>query len=125
MIVTMLLAGALVVEAPTAKSHFPMNEIEHVDVAYPQLMQGRNDEAIARIRANKALASDDPAAMINLAAAYARKGMNREALACYEAAITSRDRFELQMSDGQWIDSRRAARMGADRLASNTAFAAR
>ena len=125
MIVTMLLAGALVVEAPTEKSHFPMNEIEHVDVAYPQLMQGRNDEAIERIHANKALASGDPAAMINLAAAYARKGMNREALECYETAIASRDRFELQMSDGQWMDSRRAARMGAARLERSADLAAR
>lgn len=125
MIVTLMLAGALLVEAPTNRSHFQMNEIEHVDVAYEELMQGRTDEAIARIRANKALAADDPAAMINLGAAYARKGMHREALACYALAQGSRDRFELQMADGDWMDSRRAARLAAARLTSATALAAR
>ena len=116
-----------VAEFATLNANYVMAELQRAgfDVAYPQLMQGRNDEAIERIHANKALASGDPAAMINLAAAYARKGMNREALECYETAIASRDRFELQMSDGQWMDSRRAARMGAARLERSADLAAR
>lgn len=125
MIVTLLLTSALLVEAPTVRSHFPMDNIEHVDVAYQEMIQGRTDEAIARIRANKHLAANDPAAMINLGTAYARKGMTREALACFEMAKASQDRFELQLADGSWMDSRRAARIAAARLETSGTLAAR
>ena len=125
MIVTLLLSGALLVEAPLKKPYFPTDNLEHVDVAYQEMAQGRTDDAIARIRANKALASHDPAAMINLGTAYARKGMNREALECFQAAEVSHDRFELQLADGTWMDSRRAARIAAARLDRTSTFAAR
>ena len=125
MIVTLILAGAMLVEAPTGQPYFVKDDIEHVDVAYQELVQGRNDAAIARIRANKRLASDDPSAMINLGAAYARKGMTREALDCYKTAQASRDRFELQLADGSWMDSRRAARIASARLETSGTFAVR
>jgi Flp pilus assembly protein TadD len=124
MIVTLILTGALLVEAPTSEPYFVKDNIERVDVAYQEMVQGRTDAAIARIRANKRLASDDPAAMINLGAAYARKGMTREALDCYKTAQASRDRFELQLADGSWMDSRRAARIAAAKL-EGSAFAVR
>ncbi|HEX8030595.1 MAG TPA: hypothetical protein VF491_19105 [Vicinamibacterales bacterium] len=125
MIVTLILTGALLVEAPAAEPYFVWDNIERVDVAYREMVQGRTDQAIARIRSNRSLATDDPAAMINLGTAYARKGMKREALDCYKAAAASRDRFELQLADGTWMDSRRAAKIAAGRLEDGSALAIR
>jgi tetratricopeptide (TPR) repeat protein len=97
---------AMIVEGDPAK----------VDVAFVQLMQGRNEEAIARIRANRALEADDPAALINLGTAHARLGQRDRAMDYYRAAIASRTPLDLELADGTWLDSRRAARMAVTAL---------
>jgi Flp pilus assembly protein TadD len=84
---------------------------EFVDVAYQELVTGRPEEAIARIRANTQIESDDPAALINLGTAHARLGRMGEARDFYKAAIASANRYDLQLADGSWMDSRHAARL--------------
>jgi Flp pilus assembly protein TadD len=84
---------------------------DYVDVAYEELVTGKAEQAIARIRANPLIEFDDPAALINLGTAHARLGRTREARDFYIAAIVSANRYDLQLGDGRWMDSRRAARL--------------
>jgi len=81
-----------------------------VDVGFAELATGRPAAAIARIRDNGALDVDDPAALINLGSAHARVGQRQRAERFYKAAIISSTRYDLQLSDGRWMDSRSAAR---------------
>lgn len=124
MTATILLAAALFmqVEAPAMIVEGTAGQ---TDVAYAELSQGLNEQAIARISANRALDADDPAALINLGTAHARLGHADKAKAYYRAAIASRMPCDLQLADGRWIDSRRAARMATAMLAQGGALALR
>ncbi len=89
---------------------------ERVDVAYEALSEGRTAEAIAQLNGSDAVRSDDPAALINLGTALAREGRVSDARAMFTAAINSSDHYYLELADGRWIDSRKAAKMALDRL---------
>lgn len=89
----------------------PARDADYVDVAYEELVTGQPEQAIARIRANRLLDNDDPSALINLGAAHAKLGRTHEARDFFMAAITSTNRYDLQLADGRWMDSRRAARL--------------
>ncbi|MFA7601825.1 MAG: tetratricopeptide repeat protein [Novosphingobium sp.] len=120
MTATLILAGLLLTQ--TAVPAEPQaGTVERTDVAYEAMTQGRTDDAIAQLRAK---AGDDPAALINLGTAYARKGMRHEALECYNAAMAA-ERYDLQLADGSWMDSREAARIAAARLGKGDSLAAR
>lgn len=121
MSVTALFAGVLLAQA--APLALVQNEPARVDVAYEDMSQGRNEAAISHILANRALA-EDPAALINLGTASARMGDAAKARDYYNAAATSRTVVYLELADGSWMDSRRAARAAMDGLAKG-AFAAR
>ncbi|HUD30726.1 MAG TPA: hypothetical protein VMQ93_17810 [Novosphingobium sp.] len=91
------------------------------DVAYQELAAGQSQEAVRKLEAGGAAQSNDPAALINLGAAYARAGMADKALAAYRAAVASPERYDLELADGSWVDSRVAARMALrSMLATNT-----
>lgn len=124
MITSLVLAGVLM-----AQSAAPVVTVEardeRVDVGYAELAQGQPEAAIARIHANSAVQAGDPAALINLAAAHARLGQTTKARECIAAAIASQDRYDLQLADGSWMDSRSAARLAKARLADNTVLALR
>lgn len=98
---------------------------DRVDVGYEQLAQGEPAAAIARIDANEAIAEDDPAALINKGAAYARLGEKDKAADCYRAAIASTQRYDLQLADGSWMDSRSLARTALAALTRDGRIAAR
>lgn len=115
---TLTLAGLLLAQsawftAPTT--------IEHTDVAYEAMAQGRTEAAITQLRQQ---GKADAATLINLGTAYARKGQRAEALECFNAAMAA-DRYELQLADGSWMDSRRAARIAAARLDRASTLASR
>lgn len=115
---TLTLAGLLLAQsawfvAPSA--------IERTDVAYEAMTHGRTDAAITQLRDS---AGHDAAALINLGTAYARKGQRAAALECFNAAMAA-DRYELQLADGSWMDSRRAARIAAARLERTSTLASR
>lgn len=88
----------------------PPVETEKVDVAYRELARHDNSAAVASILAGSAAAAGDPAALINLGTAYMRMGDAASARRAFNAAIASRVRYDLQLADGTWLDSRDAAR---------------
>ena len=77
---------------------------------YEELVEGRDTAAIAAIMDNDRIQNDDPARLINLGIAYARKGDDALARQLFEAARDNRNRVELETAEGEWIDSRRLAR---------------
>lgn len=111
----MMFAGVLLAQA-SLPAETEAVTTDRVDVAYEELSQGRSDAAISRILANQARSQDDPAALINLGTAYARMGRAAEARECFDKAIASRERYDLELASGQWMDSRRAARTARELL---------
>jgi Flp pilus assembly protein TadD len=108
--------GPAIVNAPTG---------DRVDVGYDELAQGRPDLAIERIRANRELSADDPAALINLGTAHVRIGRPDEAQTYFKAAIISSERQDLELADGRWMNSRRAARLALGMMPKGKTFAVR
>ena len=98
---------------------------DRIDVGYPELVGDRPAEAIERIRANRRLEIDDPAAEINLGTAKARLGNRAAARGHYISALASRERYHLQLADGSWMDSRAAARLAIKMLAKGEELALR
>lgn len=115
-----LIAGLLLVQgAPvvTVQGHADGQPgAEWVDVGYRELAAARPEEAIARIRDSRELEFGDPAALINLGSAHARLGRRDKAERYYKAAIISDTRYDLQLADGRWMDSRQAARLAIRQL---------
>ena|SRR5688572_18403071 len=97
--------------------------IEQREVAYEEIAAGKADEAIHAIEARLATDPDDPALLINLGAAYARKGDNARAAQAFQAAIDSDTRYELELADGSWTDSRQAARRALETVQRNAQLA--
>jgi len=100
MAVSALLASMLLAQTPAPATT--------VDVAYDDLMAGKAAAAIDKIE--HSMTRDHPAALINLGVAYARVGRTADARAMFEAAANSDERCRLEMSGGQWMDSRDLAR---------------
>lgn len=127
MSVALLIAGAVLAQSAvpvvTVTGSASRTGTERVDVAYEEVSQGRNEAAVARILRNRELAADDPAAMINLGTAYARLGRESDARDCFVRAIASRERFDLELADGSWMDSRQAARKANELLRTNETLA--
>lgn len=124
MIASLLAAGALFAQPADAMAD-SQTAVDQVDVAYEELMAERNREAVELILASQLDDEGDPAALINLGTAYARLGEAEKALHCFEAAINSDTRYMLELADGSWMDSRRAARKAAQALSSGEALALR
>ncbi|KRA82833.1 tetratricopeptide repeat protein [Altererythrobacter sp. Root672] len=82
------------------------------EVAFESLIEGRAEEAIRTLEAQRVKEPSDPAVLINLGTAYAKTGQWAKAEAAYKAAMASRVGYELELSDGRWTDSRSAARRG-------------
>lgn len=124
MATTLFLAGALLAQA-TSPLTVTGGGVDRVDVAYEELMAGRNSDAISLLADSDLTAKRDPSALINLGTAHARLGDKQKAEAMYIAAIASRDHYDLQLADGSWMDSRRAARVAISMLDQGKAFALR
>lgn len=128
---TLLLAGAFLAQSVPSitvtgfEGAKVRSEVAYVEVARDEMVAGENAQAIARINANHAADLDDPAKMINLGTAHARMGDAAAAEGYYRAAINSRSRYELELTDGRWMDSRRAAKLAIQGLAKGQALAAR
>lgn len=76
-----------------------------VEAAYEQLAAGRDAEAIVLIESEAPVAGE-PAQLINLGIAYARRGDAERARALFQAARRAPERVELETATGEWIDSR-------------------
>ncbi len=124
MSISLLLASALLASPATHVVASPA-DTDRVEVAYDALRAGRNDAAIAQLRASGLAADGDTAALINMGTAYARLGRPDAAMACFKAAMASTTRYDLQLADGSWVDSRLAARRAAEALDRSAALAMR
>lgn len=114
MITIFAATAALLLQAAPA-----MLEPEHTvdtDVAFEAIAEGRSSEAIERIEAMLGEQGDDPALLINLAAAYLQEGKAERAADCYRRAIASDERYRMELADGSWVDSRLAARHALEAL---------
>ncbi|MXO87414.1 tetratricopeptide repeat protein [Altererythrobacter aestuarii] len=88
------------------------------DVAFETLAGGNASQAVHDLEALRAQMPNDPALLINLGSAYAELGQADRAEQCYRAAMESDVRYELELADGSWVDSRRAARQALRDLTS-------
>lgn len=84
--------------------------LEQHDVAYEALAAGQARAAVTALEALRGENPGDPALLINLGSAYAELGDLDRAEACFREAADSTVRYQLELADGSWIDSRRAAR---------------
>lgn len=99
--------------------------IEQKQAAYESLAEGDVETAIAQLEARLLEDPEDPALLINLGSAYAGAGRYERASAAYRAAIDSPIRYRLELADGSWVDSRRAARRAMLSLESAGTYATR
>ena len=120
MIKTIALAAAIAASAPAAAlaetASEPDRVPERIDVAFEALAEGRTADAVVQLQQSRSAESNDPAVLINLGTAYARQGRLDEARAMFEAAMKSSERYDLELADGSWVDSRRAAKMALANL---------
>ncbi len=79
-------------------------------VAYAELKAGENQAAVEKLTGDTTLDARDPSRLINLGTAYARLGRTTEAAAAYDNAIGSPIRYDLELANGDYMDSRWAAR---------------
>jgi len=112
LVLSALVAAAQLTSTPGAEP--PTSETR--DVAYEDIAAGRADQAIRTIEARLEADPRDPALLINLGAAYARKGDTARAAKAFQAAIDSNTRYDLELADGTWVDSRQAARRALEAL---------
>jgi hypothetical protein len=119
---SLFLAAALMAQAPATLT-VPAPSVPSTDVGYGELMAGRPEAAIARIERGGLARAGDPLALINLGTAYKMLGRKVEAQRLYRAAATSDDRFDVELSDGRWMDSRRAATLAMARVGSDEMLA--
>ncbi len=97
---------------------------ETKDVAYEAMTDGRTGQAIVTLEARLEEDPGDPATLLNLGTAYARQGQTERAASAFRSALSSGTRYQLELADGRWIDSRYAARLALETLERNTALAA-
>jgi len=113
MIAILAAAGLLLAQSSATTL---MDGAEQTDAAYEQLATGNVLAAISRLETALAENPGDPALLINLGSAYAETGDLTRAAAAYQAAANSEDRYRLELADGQWVDSRTAARRALQTL---------
>ncbi len=88
----------------------PQADSTALPVAYAELKAGDNHAAVAKLTGDSVVDARDPSRLINLGTAYARLGRTSEAAAAYDAAIASPIRYDLELANGDYVDSRWAAR---------------
>ncbi|MDR7101932.1 hypothetical protein [Croceicoccus sp. BE223] len=117
-----ILAAALAAQ-PAIPAADTASNVENVDVAYTELVDGRDAEALHKLEQSALVQAGDPAALINLGTAYARAGEEAKARASFAAAMASRDRYVLELADGTWVESKVAARMASAALGAGAVLA--
>lgn len=124
MTTSLFLAAALMSQAPAIVT-VPAPSVQASDVGYGELMAGRPEAAIARIERNGLARAGDPLALINLGTAYKLLGRKDEAQRMYRAAATSDQRYDVELANGRWIDSRRAATLAIAKIGRDDVLAFR
>ena len=86
-----------------------------LSVAYEELKAGQNALAVDKLT-HSDIDPQDPSRLINLGTAYARLGKTADAQTAYKAAITSDIRYDVELANGTYMDSRWAARTALSHL---------
>ena len=86
-----------------------------LSVAYEELKAGQNALAVDKLT-HSDIDARDPSRLINLGTAYARLGKTADAQTAYKAAITSDIRYDVELANGTYMDSRWAARTALSHL---------
>lgn len=112
---------ALFVASPAAAQSIfvitaPQPDSDTLPVAYAELKAGDNRAAVAKLTGDTTLDARDPSRLINLGTAYARLGQTGNAATAYNAAINSPIRYDVELADGHYVDSRWAARTALGNL---------
>ncbi len=114
---TMLLIGAMALaQAENVATIGAPEGTEQHEVAYDSLAAGKAREAVTSLEALRAENTGDPALLINLGSAYAELGEMARAEEAFRAAADSDTRYQLELADGSWVDSRRAAQTALRQL---------
>ena len=113
---TLLLFAAMATGQVDNPAVVVSDAIEQRDVAYDTLAAGEAQAAVERLEALRAENPDDPALLINLGSAYAELQLLDRAEAMFRAAAASQVRYQLELADGSWVDSRRAAQTALRQL---------
>lgn len=121
MIKTVLAGAAMILALPLATTTAGARElvadgVTVLPVAFDEMRSGRTEAALAKLQDEQALSPRDPSRLINMGSAYARLGRDAEAAAMYRAAIASPIRYDLELANGDYMDSRWAARIAMARL---------
>ncbi len=82
---------------------------ERGSLGFEALMANQNDAALRQLLSDKSVAPNDPARLINLGSAYARLGDKAKARNAFEAAANCKEEFDLVLSNGTVMNSRKAA----------------
>ncbi|WP_422058901.1 hypothetical protein [Sphingopyxis sp.] len=111
---------ALAFATPAAAQSIVVTGAEETDsaplsVAYEELRAGQNQLAVDKLT-HSAIDAQDPSRLINLGTAYARLGQKDDAQTAYRAAITSDIRYDVELANGTYMDSRWAARTALSNL---------
>lgn len=112
----MVLASLATIAAPAAAREIAADGTTVLPVAYEALRDGKPQQAIAQLTDSSDVAARDPSRLINLGSAYVQLGRTSDAAAMYQAAADSPIRYDLELADGRFVDSRWAARMALDSL---------
>lgn len=123
MITAATFAALLFAQSASASLLTEGTSVEAEDAGYVELVSGEATAAVQQLEKLHAQNPDDPAIMINLAAAYIEIGRLDDANRAYRLAIASRERLQLETAEGDWEDSRQIARSGLSRLENSQAWA--
>ncbi len=121
---SIFIAAVLMSQAPVLVTA-PAQSASSSEVGYGELIAGRPEAAIARIESNGLARAGDPLALINLGTAYKMVGRKDEAQRLYRAAATSDQRYDVELANGRWIDSRRAATIAIAKIGRDEVLALR
>lgn len=116
MISSLLMGTLMLAQAGSLAVLGDEQQTQSSDVAYETLAAGEARQAIENLEALRAMNPGDPALLINLGSAYAQLGDTEKAAQYYREAAASETRYQLELADGSWVDSRRAARTALLRL---------
>lgn len=89
---------------------------ERGSLGFEALMANENQRALNQILADKSTAPNDPARLINLGRAHARLGDKEKARQAFLAAANCKEEFDLVLSNGQIMNSRKVAALALKSL---------
>lgn len=121
-----ILAAALAAPAAASESASQRAEREigyaRTALGYEALMRADYPTAEAQIEAQRRVAANDPARLLNLAHVHWRTGRLASARALYQAVRDHRRHFAVELANGQVLDSREVARVALDRMGETVAL---